>query len=155
MSKPLKELVRKELIRRFQGLTSLAVVGFTGLDGNATNAIRGRLRGKDIHMTVVKNSLARQAFQELGLAAAVDLLDGPCAIAYGQESVVTVVRELLEIHREFPKLIVKAAVLEGIRRCGVFGATVAYVGIDMPFYRVMGFQKLYTSNCWIKWFSGD
>jgi predicted N-acetyltransferase YhbS len=48
-----------------------------------------------------------------------------------------------------------AAVLEGIRRCGELGATVAYVGIDMPFYRAMGFQKLNTSNCWIKWLSGD
>lgn len=48
-----------------------------------------------------------------------------------------------------------AAVLEGIRRCGELGAPVAYVGIDMPFYRAMGFQKLHTSNCWIKWFSGD
>jgi predicted N-acetyltransferase YhbS len=48
-----------------------------------------------------------------------------------------------------------AAVLEGIRRCGQLGATVAYVGIDKPFYRAMGFQKLHTSNCWIKWFSDD
>jgi predicted N-acetyltransferase YhbS len=46
-------------------------------------------------------------------------------------------------------------VLEGIRRCGELGATVAYVGIDMPFYRAMGFQKLHTSHCWVKWFSGE
>lgn len=45
-----------------------------------------------------------------------------------------------------------AAVLEGIRRCGELGASVAYVGSERPFYRAMGFQKLYTSNCWIKWF---
>ncbi|MGD9001185.1 MAG: GNAT family N-acetyltransferase [Anaerolineae bacterium] len=48
-----------------------------------------------------------------------------------------------------------AAVLEGIRRCGELGATVAYVGIDKPFYRAMGFQKLHTSHCWVKWFSGE
>jgi predicted N-acetyltransferase YhbS len=48
-----------------------------------------------------------------------------------------------------------AAVLEGIQRCGELGATVAYVGIDKPFYRAMGFQKLFTSKCWIKWFSDD
>jgi predicted N-acetyltransferase YhbS len=43
----------------------------------------------------------------------------------------------------------RAAVLEGVRRCGELGATVAYVGSDMLFYQSMGFQKLYTSNCWI------
>jgi len=48
-----------------------------------------------------------------------------------------------------------AAVLEGIRRCGELGATVAYVGTDMPFYLAMGFKKLFTLNCWIRHFSSD
>jgi predicted N-acetyltransferase YhbS len=45
-----------------------------------------------------------------------------------------------------------AAVLEGIRRCGELGADVAYVGTDKPFYLAMGFKKLHTLNCWIKYF---
>jgi len=113
MSKPVKKLIRDELTRRFDGLTSLAVVGFTGLDAVSTNTIRGRLHEKDIRMSVVKNSLARQAFTALGMDGAKDLLDGPCAIAYGSDSVVTVVRELLDIHKESPALTVKAAILEG------------------------------------------
>ena len=48
-----------------------------------------------------------------------------------------------------------AAVLEGIRRCGELGATVAYVGTDMPFYLAMGFKKLFTLNCWTRYFSSD
>ena len=43
-----------------------------------------------------------------------------------------------------------AAVLEGIRRCGELGATVAYVATDKPFYLAMGFRKLYTQQCWRK-----
>ena len=45
-----------------------------------------------------------------------------------------------------------AAVLEGIRRCGELGATVAYVATDKPFYLAMGFKKLYTQQCWIRFF---
>jgi predicted N-acetyltransferase YhbS len=45
----------------------------------------------------------------------------------------------------------RAAVLEGIRRCGAMGATVAYVGSDLDFYRALGFRKLYTSRCWTKY----
>jgi GNAT superfamily N-acetyltransferase len=45
----------------------------------------------------------------------------------------------------------KAAVLEGIRRCGELGAEVSYVGADRPFYQSMGFRKLYACNCWIKY----
>ncbi len=42
--------------------------------------------------------------------------------------------------------------LEGIRRCGELGAAVAYVGTDIPFYLALGFNKLFTLNCWIKYF---
>ena len=117
MSKPVKELIRKELIKRFEGVTSLAVVGFTGIDTLKTHEIRGRLRAKDIRMTVVKNSIARHAFEAVGIPEAKDLLEGPCAVAFGvdqeQVSVVNVVRELLDIAKEAPNLVVKAAVLEG------------------------------------------
>lgn len=44
----------------------------------------------------------------------------------------------------------KAAVWEGIRRCGAEGATVAYVGSDQEFYKAIGFTTLYSSNCWMR-----
>jgi len=44
----------------------------------------------------------------------------------------------------------KAAVLEGIRRCGASGAGVAYVGSNLAFYLAIGFQVIYQSECWIK-----
>ena len=132
MSKPVKELIRKELAHRFEGLTSLAVVSFTGLDATTNNQIRGRLRKKDIRLTVVKNSLARQAFKSLGMEQAAEMLEGPCAVVYGADpervSIVSVVRELLDIHKDAPALTVKAALLEGevfagdqqVRRLGNF-----------------------------------
>jgi GNAT superfamily N-acetyltransferase len=45
----------------------------------------------------------------------------------------------------------RAAVLEGIRRCGESGATVAYVGSDLAFYMAIGFTRIYTSQCWMKY----
>jgi predicted N-acetyltransferase YhbS len=45
----------------------------------------------------------------------------------------------------------KAAVLEGVRRCGELGARVAYVGSNQPFYQSMGFRKLFNCNVWIKY----
>ena len=113
MSKPVKELVRKELVKRFAEVESLVIAGFTGLDAVATNQIRGRLRGKGITVTVVKNSLARQAFREVGIAQVGDVLDGPCAVVCGGDGVVDVVRELMDIGKESPALTVKAALLDG------------------------------------------
>jgi len=44
----------------------------------------------------------------------------------------------------------RAAVLEGIRRCGLEGATVAYVATTKPFYLSFGFRRLFTTECWTK-----
>lgn len=46
----------------------------------------------------------------------------------------------------------KAAVLEGIRRCGALGAEVAYVGSDQDFYLAFGFRKIYATQSWVKYF---
>ena len=42
----------------------------------------------------------------------------------------------------------RAAVLEGIRRCGELGATDVWVGATMPFYLSLGFQRAYSSSIW-------
>jgi GNAT superfamily N-acetyltransferase len=49
----------------------------------------------------------------------------------------------------------KAAVLEGIRRCADLGATVAYVGSDQEFYLSLGFEVIYTSECWVIHLPGE
>jgi len=46
----------------------------------------------------------------------------------------------------------KAAVWEGIRRCGIEGATVAYVGSDQTFYHAIDFRTLHYRHCWVKEF---
>ena len=43
-----------------------------------------------------------------------------------------------------------AAVLEGIRRCGLEGARIAMVGSDQPFYLALGFKKLFGTNLWAR-----
>lgn len=113
MSRPVKELLRKEVASRLEGVSSMAVVGFTGLDAIQTNQIRGRLREKGMRMMVVKNSVARQAFDELDMPEARRMIDGPCAVVHGADNVVEIVRELLDIGKEAPALTVKAALLEG------------------------------------------
>ena len=42
----------------------------------------------------------------------------------------------------------QAAMMEGIRRCAVEGATVAYVGSDQPYYLASGFTKLFDARAW-------
>ena len=56
-------------------------------------------------------------------------------------------------HPDFRRMgLGKAAVWEGIRRCALLGATVAYVGSDQAFYKAIGFTKRFDSNSWIRHF---
>jgi ribosomal protein L10 len=113
MSKPIKTMMRKELTGRLEGIDSLAVISLAGITGNENNALRESLLEKDIRVKMVKNSIAGQAFEEVGLGQARPLLDGPCALALGGESTVVVVRELLAQAKEYPSLLVRGAVMEG------------------------------------------
>jgi len=61
MSKPVKAMLRKELIRRLEGVDSLVVLSLAGVDGPATNQLRRSLRRQNILLAVVKNAIARQA----------------------------------------------------------------------------------------------
>jgi GNAT superfamily N-acetyltransferase len=45
----------------------------------------------------------------------------------------------------------KAAVMEGIRRCGELGASVAYVGNTLPIYLSIGFRQIFATRCWKKY----
>jgi predicted N-acetyltransferase YhbS len=53
------------------------------------------------------------------------------------------------------KGLASAAVLEGIRRCSNEGATVAYVWGTKPIYTSLGFQKIFSQNCWTKHFNDE
>ena len=118
MSKSVKEMMRTQLVGRLDGVDSVAVVDLTGIDANTTNQIRHRLMEKSIRLSVVKNSMARYAFKQVGLVDAVALLEGPCALAWGGESIVSVLRELRDIRREVGQLGLKGALLDG----DVYGA---------------------------------
>ncbi len=113
MSKPIKNLIRKELARQLEGVSEVAVVSVMGVDGNTNNSLRGELAEKGIRVMVVKNAMARKAFEDIGIAEAGALLEGPCALAYGGESVVDVVRELVDRAKTIPGLEVKGALMEG------------------------------------------
>jgi large subunit ribosomal protein L10 len=113
MSKPVKEMLRREIIRRLKEVQDLAVVCVTGIGGVANNKLRGDLRGKGIRVMIVRNAMARQAFDELGIAKEASLLEGPCAVAFGGESVIDLVRLMMDKARTMPQLKVKGAMMDG------------------------------------------
>ncbi len=117
MSKPVKNLITESYKKQFEGLSGAVLVDIRGIESNLTNELRADLSGKQIKITIIKNSLAKQAFEGTGLAGLGDLLDGPNAMVYpvGEDaSVVTVAREMIDWAKKIQKLQFKGAFMEGI-----------------------------------------
>ena len=113
MSKPIKDMIVRDYQNRFNDLESALVVEVRGIEANENNDLRLNLQKKAIYITVVKNSLARKAFQGGPLESLEPSLKGPAAIVYGGESVVDVARELVDWAKKVKKLKLKGAVLDG------------------------------------------
>ena len=113
MSKPVKDLVTNEYKNMFSSADGACVVSVIGLDAIATNKLRGELRNRQIHLKVVKNSLARRAFSESSLKALAPALTGPCALVTGGSSVIDVAKTLVELKKTFPKIELRQGVLGG------------------------------------------
>jgi large subunit ribosomal protein L10 len=113
MSKPVKDLVTKEIIARFGALDSILVVNPVGLNALDSNKLRLGLHAKKIEMELVKNSLAQRAFVGTKLESVSKLLEGPCALVTGGDSIVDVAREVMEWTKKMNALQVRGAVVEG------------------------------------------
>jgi len=114
MSRAVKEKIVGEIADRFRGVEGAILVDFTGLDSGQTYDLRKSLHERQVRMHVIPNRLARIGFGGLGLGAMSELLDGPTAVAYGEDSV-AVAKTLVEWKKKNKKatLALKGGVLQG------------------------------------------
>lgn len=114
MSKPVKNWMIRDYKAILHDNEDALLISVRGMDANANNEFRQELASKDIHVTVIRNNLARKAFEGSQLAALSPLLSGPSALAFGGETVVDVARVLVDEAQKHERLELKGAVLDGM-----------------------------------------
>lgn len=105
MSKVIKQMEMDALKGTFREVRDMVFLSVTKLDCHATHALRMTMRKKNVRLQVVKNTLARRVFRELGL----NINDtspywaGPTMVAWGAGSVAELSRSVDDELRN-PKL---------------------------------------------------
>ena len=97
MSKYVKNLVADHLRDRLKNVHDALLVNMIGLDANANTRLRAYLRDKNIHVVVIKNSLAARATQDTPLATMLTGLTGTAALCWGGEDIVSLAKEITKL----------------------------------------------------------
>src|SRR5215813_13397530 len=115
MSKYVKDLITKDLRKRLEGVDDALLVDIIGLKNDKNVALRQRLRQKNIHLLVVKNSLAARAAEGTKLAPAFTNTAGTMALIWGGEDIISLAKEVVNIaeDKNFEPFKAKGGVMDG------------------------------------------
>ena len=96
MSKVIKQMEMDSLRGSFQDVRDAVVLSIKGLNCQLEGALRATLRKKNIRIKMVKNSLTRRVFDDLGIRIGADspMWIGPTAFAWGTNSVAELSRAI-------------------------------------------------------------
>jgi large subunit ribosomal protein L10 len=116
MSKKIKQMQMDDLTKTFGGVRDLVLLSVSGVDSMTENKVRLDLRKKNVRLHMVKNSLARRVFSNMGINLT-DVWQGPTTVAWGGSSIAELSRHLDTAFRKNDKLKdkvkIKTAVAEG------------------------------------------
>ncbi len=98
---------------KFEASSEYIFTEYRGLTVEQITNLRKQLREKGCSYKVVKNNLARIAFEEMKTADVSGYLLGPTAVALAGEDVNAVAKILFDFAKETPALVIKGGLIDG------------------------------------------
>jgi large subunit ribosomal protein L10 len=107
-----KQAIVEDLAKRLRAARSVYVTDFQGLNVAQVSDLRRRLRKAGVDYVVVKNTLARRAFEGAKVVGLDEHLSGNTALALAQDAG-SAAKVLADFAREFQKPQMKGGLVEG------------------------------------------
>jgi large subunit ribosomal protein L10 len=114
MSKYVKELMMDQLRSDLDGSQSLLIVDLKDLDAIAEHNFRRALRKKSIRLRVLKNSLARRVFSDMGMDGLSKYLKGASAVVWGGDGPSELAKEITTQFKTLKKPQIKGGAVDGV-----------------------------------------
>jgi large subunit ribosomal protein L10 len=108
-----KEQELQDLATAFQAADTAILVDYRGLDVPGATELRRQVRSAKAQYRVVKNTIARRATKGTRLAALEKHFEGTTAVAFTGNDAVALAKALTTFIKATPKLVIKAAVVQG------------------------------------------
>ncbi len=110
-----KKLVVEDIKEKIQNANSVVFVSFTGLTVAEDTEIRREFRKNNVEYKVLKNTLIRRAFNDLGVTDFDADLNGPTSVAFGADET-GAAKVIVEAAKKYDKKVsVKCAYVDGTR----------------------------------------
>ena len=111
MARPEKVAVVEEIRGKLADADAAVLTEYRGLKVAELAELRGALRPAGAEFKIFKNTLARRAAEEAGLAELIPMLEGPTVITFVKGDAVTAAKALREFGKTNAALIVKGGLL--------------------------------------------
>src|SRR4051812_35026631 len=111
MARPEKVAVVEEIRTKLADADAAVLTEYRGLKVAELADLRGALRPAGAEFKIFKNTLARRAAEEAGLAELIPMLEGPTAIPFVKGDAVIAAKALRDFGRTNTALVVKGGLL--------------------------------------------
>ena len=108
-----KKRITQDLNERFSKAAVVIVTDYKGLDVDAINDLRRRLREAEVEYQVVKNSLLVRASQNTDVAKIQETFQGPSAVALGFSDATALAKVLIEFAKDHEVFKIKMGIVDG------------------------------------------
>ncbi len=110
-----KKVVVEDIKERIQNAKSVVFVKFNGLTVAEDTELRREFRKNNVEYKVLKNTLIRRAFNDMGITDFDEDLNGPTSVAFGADETAAskVIIEAVKKYQD--KVSVKSAFVDGAR----------------------------------------
>ena len=113
ITKKMKEKMLEEITEDLKQAELVVVTDYRGLNVQAINKLRGKLRNEQCRYRITKNTMNRLACRQAGFDQLESLFEGPTAIAYSSADPVAAAKIFIEFSKEYEALVVKGGMLSG------------------------------------------